>query len=256
MNKYLKYIITAILFIAAAVSFVLFEIIKISIVDDLITNILLTRVIYQTVISLLLVWISFITGDSLLNKLDRNFPKQLLWALPCFLVALANFPFSALITDSVTIIRVDLLALYIVYIISIAVIEELVFRGVLLFLFLDLLRFKKYRYTLTALFTSLVFSLFHLTNLFIGMDVGSVLLQVVYTFLIGGMLAVVMLKTKNIWLCMIIHALFDFGGLLTEHIAVGNPWDVTFWILTITCGILCAGHIVYSLINLETKYVS
>ena len=57
MNKYLKYIITAILFIAAAVSFVLFEILKISIVNDVVTNILLTRAIYHTIIVLLIVWI-------------------------------------------------------------------------------------------------------------------------------------------------------------------------------------------------------
>ena len=256
MNKYLKYIITASLFIAAAVSFVLFEILKISIVNDVVTNILLTRAIYHTIIVLLIVWIIWLTNTPIFTRFDKNFPKQLLWTLPCFLVAFVNFPISGLITDSVTIVRMDLMALYILYVTSIAFIEELVFRGILLLLLLDFLRYKKYRYTLAALFSSLIFALFHLTNLFMGMDIVSVLLQVVYTFLIGGMFSVIVLKTKNIWLCIIIHAIFDFGGLLTEHIAVGNPWDVTFWILTITCGILCAGHIIVSLINLERKYVS
>ena len=88
------------------------------------------------------------------------------------------------------------------------------------------------------------------------MDIGSVLLQSVYTFLIGGMLAVVAIKTKNIWMGVIIHAAFDFGGLMTTTIATGDPWDAVFWILTISCGILCAGHIIYSLFNMERKHVS
>ena len=102
----------------------------------------------------------------------------------------------------------------------------------------------------------ILFALFHLTNIFAGMDIGSVLLQSVYTFLIGGMLSVVAIKTKNIWMGVIIHAAFDFGGLMTTTIATGDPWDVVFWILTISCGILCAGHIIYSLFNMERKHVS
>ena len=89
------------------------------------------------------------------------------------------------------------------------------------------------------------------------MGILDVLLQVGYTFLIGGMFAVMMLKTNNVWLCVIIHALFDFGGLLAFEIADGNPWEnPVFWILTIACGILCVGHIIVSLINMERKHAA
>ena len=89
------------------------------------------------------------------------------------------------------------------------------------------------------------------------MSVFDVLLQVGYTFLIGAMFAVMTLKTKNVWLSVIIHAIFDFGGLLTLEIADGDPWgNRVFWILTIVCGTLCAGHIIVSLINMERKHAA
>ena len=187
---------------------------------------------------------------------DRRFLKLLLWCLPCFMVALINFPISALISGKAEVIRTDLLGLYAVYVISIALLEELIFRGVLFLIVSDYMRGKRYQYLWTALICSAVFSLFHLTNLFEGMGIGDVLLQCLYTFLIGGMLIITMLKTKNIWLCVIIHALFDFGGLLIVRLGIGNPWDTIFWILTFVGGALCAGHVVYTLLKLEKGYVS
>ena len=144
----------------------------------------------------------------------------------------------------------------ILYVIGISLLEELVFRGSLLLLIADLLRNNRHKPLLTVLFSSLVFALFHLTNLFVGGDIGYTLLQCLYTFLIGAMLAIVMIKSHNLWLCILIHAIFDFGGLLIIHIGSGDPWDLTFWILTIACGVLCAGHVIYSLIKLEKDYVS
>ena len=78
-----------------------------------------------------------------------------------------------------------------------------------------------------------------------------------YTFLIGCMFAVVQIKMGSVWYCVILHALFNFGGMLTIFLASGNPWDTVFWVLTIVFGLLCAGHIVVTLINMErNKYVS
>ena len=202
------------------------------------------------------IWLLFIFHGKRLLVFDRSFLKALVWSLPCFMVALINFPLSALIQGKAEIVRTDLLGLYAIYVISIALLEELIFRGVLLLLVSDFMRGKRYQYLLTALICSAIFSLFHLTNLFEGMDIGSVLLQCLYTFLIGGMLTIMMLKTKNIWLCVLIHALFDFGGLLIINLGIGNPWDTIFWILTFVGGALCAGHVVYSLLRLEKGYVS
>ena len=172
---------------------------------------------------------------------------HLLWGIPCFLVAFVNFPFSALIRGAAVIERVDLLWLFLLKCIAIALLEEIFFRALLLPLFME--RFAKYRCCvfISVLGSSVLFALMHLINLFFGAGVGETMLQVGYTFLIGCMLAVMMLRTENIWLCVIVHALFDIGGMIVTDLGNGPFQDMTFWILTIVAGLLCAVHILLSL---------
>ena len=251
-------IITVLLFILGVICYIFFEVRPMQILEGP-GNKLLCGAIARIGLSLLFGWMLYQYGGKKFMIFDRKFPKYLLWSLPCFMVAIVNFPFSMLISGKATINQIDLLGLYILYIFSIALLEELIFRGVLLLLVSDYLRGKKLQYVWTALICSLVFSLFHLTNLFSGMGIADVLLQCLYTFLIGGMLAITMLKTHNIWLCVLIHAIFDFGGMIIYTIGytpTGETWDTLFWILTCVGGVLCAGHVIYSLIKLEKDYVS
>ena len=249
-------IITILLFILGALCFIFFDVRPITILEDPLANRFLCGFIARIGLSLLFGWLLYQYGGLKFMVFTRQFPKYLLWSLPCFMVAFINFPFSGLITNKVEIIRTDLIGLYALYVLSIAILEEFIFRGVLLLVVSDYLRGKKYQYLWTALICSLVFSLFHLANLFENMSIGDVLLQCLYTFLIGGMLVVTMFKAKNIWLCVLIHAIFDFGGLLIGSIAIGDGWDTVFWILTLVGGALCAGHIIFTLLKLEKGYVS
>ena len=249
-------IITVLLFVLGALCFIFFEAIPVTIIQDALASKLLCGFLSRFGMSLLFVWLLYQFGGKKYLLFDRSFFKTLVWSLPCFMVAFINFPYSALINGTASIARLDLMGLYILYVFGIALLEELIFRGVAIMVIGDLLKGKKHKPLLTALFSSLFFSLFHLTNLFVGADVGSVMLQCLYTFLIGGMLAVTMLKGGNVWLCVLIHALFDFGGLLIIQIGTGDPWDLVFWILTIVGGVLCAGHIMFSLLKLERNYVS
>lgn len=249
-------IITILLFILGAICFIFFDVRPITILEDALANKLLCGFVARVGLSLLFCWMLYQYGGRKYMIFDRQFLKYLLWSLPCFMVAIINFPFSALINKTVEVIRTDLIGLYLLYVFSIALLEELIFRGVLLLIVSDYMRGKRYQYLLTTLICSAIFSLFHLTNLFEGMGIGDVLLQCLYTFLIGGMLTITMLKTKNIWLCILIHTVFDFGGLLIVHLGVGNPWDTIFWILTFIGGALCAGHVIYTLLKLEKGYVS
>ena len=249
-------IITILLFILGAICFIFFEVVKVQVLEDVIANKLLCGFIARAGLSLLFGWLLYQAGGRRFMVFDHNFLKCLLWAIPCFMVALVNFPIAALIKGEASVIRTDLIGLYLLYVISVAVLEEFIFRGTLLIVISDVFRNKRHGIILTALVCSLIFSLFHLTNLFEGMGIADVLLQCVYTFLIGGMLIVTMMKSKNIWLCILIHTIFDFGGLLIIYLGIGNPWDIVFWILTISVGVLCAGHIIYTLIKLDKDYVS
>ena len=247
-------VVSVLLFILGALCYIFFDLRPVTILEDALANQLLCGFLSRVGISLLFGWLLYNYGGRRLMIFTSDFPKMLLWSLPCFMVALVNFPYSAIISGEASIGRVDLIGLYILYVVGVAILEEFIFRGSLFVLLNDLLRNKKHKPLFIALIGAAAFSLFHLTNLFMGADVLATLLQCSYTFLIGGMLMVTIMKTKNIWLCVLIHAIFDFGGLLIIHIGNGNPWDLVFWILTIISGLLCAGHIIYSLIKLEKDY--
>ena len=179
--------------------------------------------------------------------------RHLLWSIPCFLVAVVNFPFSALICGTAVIERTDLIWLFLLKCVSIALLEEVFFRALLLPLFTERFAKKRHGILLSVLLTSALFALMHLLNLLFGAGLGETAMQVGYTFLIGCMLAVVLIKTKNIWLCVIIHAVFDVGGTIVSDLGSGTFQDMTFWILTAVAGALCAVHIIWSLLKLNKQ---
>lgn len=251
-------IITILLFVLGVLCFVFFDALKKPIINsDADMDVLLRGILARLGVILLFGWLIYVSGGRKMLLFDKQFFRLFIWSLPCFMVAFSNFPYSALINGTASIVRTDLIWLYTLYAISIALLEEFVFRGIFLLLAKDYLRNKRHAPLLITIICSALFSLFHLTNLFGGnADVGRVLLQCVYTFLIGAMLTVTMLKLNNIWLVVVVHAIFNFGGQIIENIGMGSPWDTVFWILTISGGVLCAGHIIYTLIKLDRNYVS
>ena len=91
--------------------------------------------------------------------------------------------------------------------------------------------------------------LLHLFNLFAGASVGATFLQVGYSFLIGAMLSAVLIKTDNLWLCVLLHAGFDFGGSIITELGTGIFQDLWFWIFTAFAGVLCLAHVLGFLIK-------
>lgn len=189
--------------------------------------------------------------SSLASK--RVTAKNFVWCILPLLVALVNFPFSSLIRGIARITRVDLLGLFLLKCLLIGLGEEILFRGIIFDSLLRVFKQKKEDYFWPVLLSSVIFALFHFVNLADGSDILSVLQQVGYSFLIGAMLAVVLLQTDNLWLCVGLHALFDVGGMLVSDLGVGNPQDLTFWILTIVVGVACTAQIVVMLIRQQKK---
>ena len=116
----------------------------------------------------------------------------------------------------------------------IGVVEELFFRGIVQ----DVVWKKTHK-----------LSIWHLVNLMFGQGFATTLLQVGYSFLIGAMLTTLRLVTNNIWLCVLVHALFDFGGNIVNALGSGEVWDVPFWIATVVCGVSCAVWVVAMLVK-------
>lgn len=177
-------------------------------------------------------------------------PMHLLWAIPCLAVAAVNFPYSALISGTAAILRVDLLWIFLLKCLGIALLEEAFFRALLV----PILRGKRGGDLMAVLVSAALFAAMHLLNLISG-NVGAVMLQVGYTFLLGCMFAVMLLYTGNVWLCVIVHFFFDVGGTIVPDLGYGNFQDMIFWILTAVMGILCAVHIVLTFVYLQKNKI-
>ena len=179
--------------------------------------------------------------------------KNLLWCILPLLVALVNFPFSSLIRSVAYVTRADLLGLFLFKCFLIGLGEEILFRGIILDLLLQSFQKKRGAIFWPVFLSSAIFALFHFINLIDGADILSVLQQVGYSFLIGAMLAVVLLQTRNLWLCIALHALFDAGGFLISDLGGGNPQDLTFWILTIIVGVGCTVQMIITLVKQQKR---
>ena len=250
-------VISILLFVLGALCYIFFEALHTEILQDEMANKFLCGFISRFGLSLLFSWLLFIFGGRSFLVFTKTFFISLAWSLPCFMVAFVNFPYGPVASGTASFVRIDLLGLYTLYVFGICLMEELVFRGVLLILIRDMVKSARHAPLLVTIITAAIFSLFHLTNLFRGGGIGDVLLQCAYTFLIGAMLTVTMLKLNNIWLCVLIHAIFNFGGMLLQEGMVSHyTWDVLFVVLTIVSGVLCTGHVIYSLIKLDKNYVS
>ena len=178
--------------------------------------------------------------------------KKLLIILPCFPVAIVNFPFSALITGSATVDKTNLVWLFVINCFFIAFVEEVFFRGLLQPIFYRIVKGKKFDVILSVLMTSAAFAAWHLVNLLSGASVGATLLQVVYTFLLGCMFSFMIIETGSVWWCVLAHAIFDVGGRIIILLGSGSFQDTAFWILTIVVGVL-VGVYVFVMLMIRQK---
>jgi membrane protease YdiL (CAAX protease family) len=80
--------------------------------------------------------------------------------------------------------------------------EKVAFRGVALTVFLGVYSERK-----SIIFSSLGFSLMHLLNLISGRDLGWVLGQLIWAFILGLFYGYVFVRTKSLWPSMIVRFL-------------------------------------------------
>lgn len=181
--------------------------------------------------------------------------KALLVSLPALVIAVNNFPILGLIGGSVWVDSDPVTAVLLVLAcLGIGFFEETAFRGVIFPVLLSrLLTYTRKRakpnaklspetlaVLLAIVLTSAVFGLVHALNLFSGGNPVSVLMQVGYSFLIGGMCAIVLLKTRCLWFPVAIHAIYDCGGMLIRYLGGGKLWDTPTVVLTVIVSVAVA----------------
>lgn len=239
-----KYILLYSAIIICAVALVLLYVFPVK-TDDIELNALLNGILTRLVLATGLGTVMACEYKKLLA-----FPKisksGAVCVLVCMLVPVANFPYSALASGQAEITRPDLLWLFLAECLLVGIVEEWLFRGLLLDLIEGAFKKDKYGVWYTVILSAAAFGLFHVVNLIEGAALPAVALQVGYSFLIGCMLATVFLKTRNLWACILLHALFDVGGLIVSSIGRGSPHDTIFWILTAVCGVIAAAQVIYT----------
>ena len=175
---------------------------------------------------------------------DKRLWRGALLCFPALLVVVNNLPIIGLVSGNATVERTDLLWLFVLECIAIGFYEELAFRGFVFPLIMEKTGTSRKGIFLATIYSGAVFGLMHLINLFEGAGIGSVILQIGYSFLIGAMCSVVLVKTRNIWLCVALHAIYDFCGFLVPELGQGIIWDMVTVIIT---AILAVATFVYML---------
>ncbi|MDE7453341.1 MAG: CPBP family intramembrane metalloprotease, partial [Clostridia bacterium] len=95
---------------------------------------------------------------------------------------------------------------FVLYNLAIAFSEEFLFRGVIFTQMLDSWKNKKGFIWIAIIVSSVIFGLRHLLNLVTAPQVVITTIgQVLFTFMAGFYLCAVYLRTRNIWICIIIH---------------------------------------------------
>lgn len=175
---------------------------------------------------------------------DKALVKGALLCFPALLVVVNNLPIIGLISGNATVERTDLLWLFVLECIAIGFYEELAFRGFVFPLIMEKTGTTRKGIFLATVYSGAVFGLMHLINLLEGAGIGSVILQIGYSFLIGAMCSVVLVKTRNIWICVALHAIYDFCGFLVPELGKGIIWDTVTVAIT---AVLAVATLVYML---------
>lgn len=247
--------IAAIISVSVLGAFILlYELFDITLTDNAVLSPIINMTVTRTLGALVFAVCMAYLGFKVMNPLRKPLGRSFLFILPCLAVVVNNFPIiSTLRGDAYLDSPWYYVLFYAAQCIAVATFEELAFRGVV---FLSLLEKRKSSVRgvfIAIVITSAVFGLVHLLNLLEGASPLPVLMQIGYSFLIGGMCSVVLVKTANIWLCVLLHAVFNFCGQLMPTLGGGHWWDTPTVIITVILAIAVTVYIVYALIKITNE---
>lgn len=182
--------------------------------------------------------LSVYMGYNIFGLTTKSRIKVLLCTLVPFAVVINNLPIIGLITKNAYIVEpISFVLVFALEAIMIGMFEEFAFRGVLFPFILENRKSSTKSIFWATVISSSAFGAVHLLNIFAGAGIGGVLLQVGYSFLIGAMCAIVLLYTRCIWICVALHAIYDFCGYLVPTLGDGIIWDPITVIITTILGL-------------------
>lgn len=200
---------------------VVFDYLPITFIEDDFKNRMIGKIIQQSCGSVAAILLMKRAGIRLFGRV-----QGWLYLIPCVIIAVDNFRFWAYFTAETTpTLYGDGLdySLFILNCLCVGLFEECIFRGVIFAVLASCFSKDKAGFIKTYVVSSLIFGGAHLFNIFGGANPIAVIMQVGYTFLTGGLFGFCLIKTKNIFCCAFIHALYNFCGLLFSDQGLGTP---------------------------------
>lgn len=196
-------------------------------------------------------------GYRVLNPIRKPFFKSLLICSPAFLVAVNNAPILALVWREARLVHTDwyYFLWFALECLAIGLFEEAAFRGVALLMLAEKRRSTTKGLFVSILLSSAVFGVIHLANILAGSNPGAVILQIGYSFLIGAMCSVVLFKTANLWLCVILHAVYDFGGNLVSTLGKGKLLNLPTVVFTAALAVFTTAYLVAVFVRMKPSEV-
>ena len=160
----------------------------------------------------------------ILGPLGNRRAGALIFVFPALIVAINNFPWISFLSGDCTLEASVPQMLFLAFsCLCVGFFEELAFRGCALMLLLKKRCSTKLKMFMAIFWSSVIFGAVHLVNIFTSSP-GAVLMQIGYSALIGALCCTVLLETGNIWLCVFIHALYNFAGAVIPAFGSGTIW--------------------------------
>lgn len=192
-------------------------------------------------------------GYHVLHPFQKPFWRSMLFIIPPLLVVVNNMPLLSMIWGDAYVVHSA--PVYWVWFalecLAIGLFEELAFRGVIFLMFAEKRHTTRKGLFWSLILTSAVFGAVHLVNVLMGAGIGAVILQIGYSFLIGAMCSVVLLKTRNIWICVALHAIYDFCGTMMPTLGGGTWWDTPTVIFTAVLAVATAVYLIWQFFVLD-----
>lgn len=224
--------------------------------DDDFRPAMLNTLVMDALGSVVFVCMTLYMGYRVFGPLRKPWIKSLLFGLPALAVAINNAPLIGLATGNAYVTDPwGGVLLVVAYCFAIGMFEEFAFRGLFYLMILDGRRKSTGQIFWTTVLSCAVFGLVHLANLFAGAGVGATLLQVGYSFLIGGMCAIVLLRTGSIWYCVLLHTVYDLGGTIL-YLGGGMRWDAVTVTVTAVLGVAVAVFMIISLLRTKPEDIA
>lgn len=194
-------------------------------------------------------------GYKVMNPVRKPLGKALLFCIPAALVVVNNMPILSMMRGDAYFVHGEpwYLLWFSLECLAIGLFEEAAFRGVALLLIAEKRRTTQKGLFMSIVLSSAVFGVIHLANILAGASPGAVLLQIGYSFLIGAMCAVVLFKTGNLWLCVILHAVYDFSGNLMPTLGAGTWWDTPTVVFTVILAVFTTVFYVVAFLRMDPR---